>query len=62
MAELQYLQWQRQFLDIKTPVSGGITTKHVEIFIGKNFKTGEPFSEIAVPKESWAEICVPKKK
>jgi multidrug resistance efflux pump len=62
LAELQYLQWQRKFLDIKAPAAGVITTKHVETFIGKKFKAGEPFCEIAVPKELWAEIYVPEDK
>ena len=61
VVELQYLQWQKQFLEIKAPAAGVVTTKHVES-IGKKFKAGEPFCEIAVPKELWAEIYVPEDK
>jgi hypothetical protein len=60
--ELQYLKWQRQFLTIKAPAGGIIVTKQIETFIGKKFKAGEPFCEIAVPGELWAEIYVPEDK
>ncbi|MBI4963446.1 MAG: HlyD family efflux transporter periplasmic adaptor subunit [Desulfomonile tiedjei] len=56
--ELQFFQWQKQFLQIKAPASGVVTTKHVETLIGKKFKAGEPFCEIAAPGELWAEIYV----
>jgi multidrug resistance efflux pump len=58
--ELQFLKWQRQFLEIKAPASGIIVTKHVETFVGKKFKAGEAFAEIAVPTELLAEIHVPE--
>jgi multidrug resistance efflux pump len=59
-AGLEYLQWQRRFLQIKAPASGIITTKNVETLVGKKFKAGEPFCEIAVPGELWTEIYVPE--
>ena len=62
LAEWKYLQWQRQFLQIKAPASGVVTTKHVETFVGKKFRAGEPFCEIAVPGELWTEIYVPEDK
>ena len=62
LAELQYLQWQKQFLEIKAPATGVVTTKHVETLIGKKFRAGEAFCEIAVPKELWAEIYIPEDK
>jgi hypothetical protein len=58
--ELQFLQWQRQFLDIRAPASGIIVTKHVETLVGKKFKAGEPFAEIAVPSDLLVEIHVPE--
>jgi multidrug resistance efflux pump len=62
MGELRYLKWQRQFLTIKAPASGIIVTKQIETLSGKKFKAGEPFCEIAVPGELWAEIYVPEDK
>jgi len=60
--ELQYLKWQRQFLTIKSPATGVIVSKQIETLIGKKFRAGEPFCEIAVPGELWAEIYVPEDK
>ncbi len=60
--ELKYFQWQKQFLEIKAPVSGIITTKSVETLIGKKFKAGEPFCEIAVPGDLCTEIYIPEDK
>ncbi len=61
-AELDYLQWQRQFLNIRAPVSGVVLTKDVETLVGKKFAAGEPFCEIAVPGELLAEILVPEER
>ena len=62
LAEWKYLQWQRQFLRIRAPASGIVTTKHVETFVGKKFRAGEPFCEIAAPGELWTEIYMPEDK
>jgi multidrug resistance efflux pump len=58
--ELRFLQWQRQFLEIRAPASGVVLTKHVETLMGKKFKAGEPFAEIAEPGGLLAEIHVPE--
>lgn len=60
MEELSFLTWQKQFLDIKAPATGIITTKFVETLIGKKFRAGESLAEIAVPEELMAEILVPE--
>lgn len=59
-AELAYLKWQRQFLDITAPVSGIVLTKKVDTLIGRKFRAGEAFCEIAVPGELCSEIYVPE--
>jgi len=58
--ELKYLKWKAQFLEIKAPVSGIVSTKEVDSLVGKKFKAGEPLCEIAIPGELWAEIFVPE--
>ncbi len=60
--ELKYLQWKAQFLEIRAPVSGIVSTKEVDSFVGKKFRAGETFCEIAIPGELWAEIYVPEEK
>ncbi len=45
--DLDFLTWQRQFLEIRSPVDGIILTKRVETSIGKKFKPGEIFCKIA---------------
>jgi multidrug resistance efflux pump len=58
--ELKYLQWKAQFLEIRAPVSGIVSTKEVDSLVGKKFRAGEPFCEIAIPGELWVEIYVPE--
>ncbi len=60
--ELDFLKWKSQFLDIVAPVSGVVVTKDIQTFVGKRFKAGEPFCEIAVPGEVWSEVFVPEDK
>lgn len=60
--ELEYLRWKAQFLDIRTPVAGVVVTKDVDSLVGKRFKAGEPFCEIAAPDELWVSIYVPEEK
>jgi len=60
--DLTYHKWQRQFLDIKTPVAGIVTTKEVETLKGKKVQAGEAFCEIAVPEDLWVEVYVPEEK
>ncbi len=45
--ELEFLTWQRQFLQIKAPAKGTVLTRKVETLTGKKFKAGEPFCSIA---------------
>ncbi|AFM23792.1 efflux RND transporter periplasmic adaptor subunit [Desulfomonile tiedjei] len=51
--QLEFLDWQRQFLNIKSPIDGIVLTKKVETLVGKRFKAGEPFCRIA-PHENLA--------
>ncbi len=60
--ELEYLRWKAGFLTIKAPVSGVVATKEVDSFVGKRFRAGESFCEIAAPGEMWAAIFVPEDK
>jgi len=56
--ELDFLNWQRQFLTIRAPVDGVILTKRVEGLIGKKFKAGEAFCKVAPHHVLVAEIFV----
>jgi multidrug efflux pump subunit AcrA (membrane-fusion protein) len=56
--DLDYLNWQRQFLDIKSPVEGTVLTKKVESLVGKKFKAGEPFCRIAPHDAVVAEVFI----
>lgn len=58
--DLNYRKWQRQFLDIVSPVSGVVTTKQVESLEGKKLKAGDAFCEMAVPRDLWVEVYVPE--
>ncbi|MFH1112664.1 MAG: efflux RND transporter periplasmic adaptor subunit [Pseudomonadota bacterium] len=60
--DLNYAKWQRQFLDIVSPVSGIVTTKQVESLKGKKLKAGEAFCELAVPEDLWVEVYVPEER
>ncbi len=60
--ELEYLRWKAGFLTIKAPVSGVVVTKEVDSLVGKRFRAGESFCEIAAPGELWAAIYVPEDK
>jgi multidrug resistance efflux pump len=61
-AELQYLKWQRQFLDIKAPVNGVVVTKDVESLSGKRLKAGEPLCELVIPGDLSCDVFVPEDK
>jgi Barrel-sandwich domain of CusB or HlyD membrane-fusion len=60
--EMEYLKWKRQFLEVRSPVSGIVVTKDVDSFVGKRFRAGEPFCEIVVPGDLWVTIYVPENK
>ena len=57
--ELQYLKWQRQYLEIKSPVDGIVVTRDVETLTGKRLEPGEPFCEIAKPGLLAVNVFVP---
>jgi multidrug efflux pump subunit AcrA (membrane-fusion protein) len=59
-AELDFLRWQRRFIEIKAPADGVVVTKQVESLVGKKFAAGESFCEIASPGELCVEIWVPE--
>lgn len=48
--ELEFLTWQRRFLEVKAPVAGIVLAQKVDTLIGKRFKAGEPFCSIAPHK------------
>jgi len=56
--ELEFLNWQKQFLNVRSPVDGIILTKKVETLIGKRFKAGESFCRIAPHQAVVTEIFV----
>ena len=56
--DLDFLNWQRQFLSIKSPRDGVVLTKKVESLVGKKFKAGDPFCKIAPPDVLMVEIFV----
>jgi multidrug resistance efflux pump len=60
--ELQFLKYKTGFLEIHAPVSGTIVSKDIQSFVGKRFKSGEPFCEIAEPGEIWVDTLVPEEK
>jgi multidrug resistance efflux pump len=57
--ELEYLQSRQAFLQIKAPVSGTVTTKHIQSLAGKHLGGGDPFCEISVRNELCVEVNVP---
>jgi hypothetical protein len=60
--EMEFLKWKRQFLEVRSPVSGIVVSKDVDSLVGKKFRAGEPFCEIAVPGDLWVTIYVPEDK
>jgi multidrug resistance efflux pump len=57
--DLEFYEWQRQFLDIKAPTSGIVLTKDVQSITGKKLKAGEPFCELGKPSELAIDVFVP---
>lgn len=60
--ELNYLLWQREFLNIKSPCDGLIVTKDVETLAGKKLEPGAPFCEIAKTDSIKADVFVPEER
>ncbi len=58
-AELEYLRWQTQFLEIKSPVDGIVVTTDIDTLAGKKLNAGDPFCEIAEPELLAATVYVP---
>jgi hypothetical protein len=56
--ELEFLNWQKQFLTVRAPRAGTILTKKIEGLTGKRFKAGEPFCRIAPKDPLEADILV----
>lgn len=56
--ELDFLTWQKQFLNVKSPVDGIILTRRIESLVGKKFKAGESFCKIAPQRHLVTEIFV----
>lgn len=54
--ELEFLNWQKQYLTVRAPRAGTIITKKVEGLTGKRFKAGEPFCRIAPEEPLEADI------
>lgn len=60
LKELQYLKSQREFLEIKAPVSGTVVTKNIESLAGKRIGLGEAFCELAADSELEVDVYVPE--
>lgn len=58
--EFNFYNWERQFLQIKAPVSGIVLTKEIETLAGKKFKAGEPFCDIAIPSDLSVDLFLPQ--
>ena len=56
--DIEFLNWQRQFVSIRSPVDGVVLTKRVRSLVGKRFKAGEPFCKIAPKDELEADVFV----
>ncbi len=56
--DLEFLNWQRQFLNIRSPVNGVIITKKLESLVGKKLKAGEIFCKVAPENDLLAEIFI----
>ena len=61
-ADLQFLEWKKQQLEIRAPVSGIVVTKDLQSLGGKRLRTGEMFCEIAAPDELSAQVYVPEER
>ncbi len=58
--EIRFLEWQKQFIQIPAPISGTVLTKDIDGFVGKKFKAGEVFAEIAAPGELYVDVYIPE--
>jgi hypothetical protein len=60
--ELEYLKWKTNFLEVRAPASAIVVTKEVDSLVGKKFRAGEPFCELAAPGDLWVSILAPEDK
>jgi len=56
--EIDFLNWQKQFVLVRSPVDGVVLTKKIEALVGKRFNAGEAFCKIAPKDELETEIFV----
>lgn len=56
--QLEFLNWQKQFLTIEAPEEGIILTEQIDTLIGKRFKAGEALCSIAPSKSLLMDIFV----
>lgn len=62
LTELKFLEWKKQLLEIRAPVSGIVVTRDVQTLGGKRLRAGETFCEIAAPQELSAQVYVPEER
>jgi hypothetical protein len=60
--ELEYLLWQRDFMEIRSPCPGLVITKDVDTLAGKKLEPGAVFCEIAEAGNLEAEVYVPEER
>ncbi len=58
--EYHFYKWEQQFYQIKAPVDGIVLTKEIDTLAGKKFKAGEPFCEIAIPRDLSVDLFLPQ--
>jgi multidrug resistance efflux pump len=57
--ELDFVNWKRRQLDIRSPIRGVVATRDLQSLIGKRYRAGEPFAEIVNPEQLQAAVYVP---
>jgi hypothetical protein len=60
LAELHFLNWKRQHLEVRAPIQGIVITRDINTFVGRRYRSGEPFAEIADPRRLQATVYVPE--
>ncbi len=57
--ELDFVNWKRQQLDIRSPIKGIVLTRDLQSLVGKRYRAGEPIIEVVNPRQLQAAIYVP---
>lgn len=57
--ELDFVNWKKQQLDIRSPIRGIILTRELQSLVGKRYRAGESFIEVVNPDQLQAAIYVP---